>query len=63
MNINIPINVYTVGIFLTLALWIWYWQVWGVQHGDFDFGPAIIGFVILCTTIGFWTAVLLARFL
>lgn len=61
MNISVPINVYTIGLALTVAAWTFAFT--RRQDGDYDFGPAVIGAMVTISTVCFWGAVLLTKVL
>jgi hypothetical protein len=59
--VSIPINVWTVSIVLTAAAWVW--AARQEQRGDYDFGPAVIGAVVLIGSVCWWVALLIGRLL
>ena len=59
---NIPVNKWTIGIAVTVLAWICAWG--GLQQkGDYDFGPAIVGAVLLIGTLALWVGLVAGHFL
>ena len=64
MNVNLPINRWTVAVALTALAWLWLAR-WTNENGggDYNFGPAIMGMIVLAATVALWAGLLLGALL
>jgi hypothetical protein len=51
---NIPVTKWTVSAFVTLIAWLWLILWSRHQYGDYNFAPAIMGFVVIVGTMALW---------
>ncbi len=58
---NIPVNKWTIAVLLTGVAWAWLSRQ--SRQGDYDFGPAIFGFIVVVGTVALWGGLLLGSFL
>lgn len=59
MNLTVPINQWTIATAVTVIAWVWLWSWSRKQHGDYNFGPAIMAFVFIVGVVALWGGLLL----
>jgi hypothetical protein len=63
MSLYLPVNVWTVGLLLTIAVFVWAWNSARQSYGDYNFWPALVGMGAFVTVAAFWLAVILSKVL